>query len=524
MEKGNELQHVICVLNPDDVYQITKIGDSKDKPCFVTPYEVKRLKEEQGIIFPQNINEGDVLSLSPDQKSYHVQTEEIEENIISKRLSDIQSIVSLLGGTDYEADANTTEESAKSVNVNVEAGANVEMPDKGVSGQNNTDVKKEKQSKDEKKASTSAEWDGKFTESGYDKAVKLAKESGLINLPVIKDLLEQRHPKHPNPIKRQTYSVDLQSDLASNTKVANRLQADVQASLASFHVSAHVNVNVEKEEKMSKYRKFRFTATFGPVKQDNREIIDIDPITESTNNTIEEKRASTEEQPIFNSTAAELESFKESEIAARQQLAADFSAKMDEQQQSLQDLRLAVDGTSTDLKSFKESEVAARQQLIEEIDEKISDTQQSLKDLHSSLDGTSAALDSFKETEISARQQLKEDVSTKMANQQQSLQDLRLALDGTSADLESFKEKEVAARQQLAEDVNAKYERQQQLIASLQEQLQGVDCALKQLSDEINTYQELMAKQYVRNKKLAIVISSAIGSLSIIGILLSFLL
>ena len=536
MGNGTELQPVICVLNPDDVYQIKNFGgESKYKPCIVTPYDVQRLKDK-GISFPSNIIEGTFLSLSPDQKSYYEQTSEQDIDIVRNRMLAIEYIVSYLGGKEFRLTASSEEEWSKIVGVNVEIGASVEKgveaPNEAqknpgskdnvgnkiiIGGKAGANVNKDQHSKSEQKSLSHAEWGGNFTAEGYNRAKEIAKENGIIDFEVIKYLLEMRNPMHPNPIKEQLYLVDLRSDLEKNIKVAGEIRSC--AIFKSIQAGAHISCDVKNESKSSSHTKFGFYATFGPIKHD----------------TPEERMASTKGQPIFNSNATDLDSFKESEMAARQQLAEeidekisetrrslkdlhssldsttaaldsfkesevaarqqlkeDVSAKLDNQQQSLLDLHLALDGTSADLESFKESEVAARQQLAEDVDEKFSHTQQSLKDLHSSLDGTSAALDSFKETEVAARQQLKEDVSTKLDNQQQSLQDLRLALDGTSADLESFKESEVAARQQLAEEIDEKISDTQQSLKDLNSSLDSTTAALDSFKEtEVAARQQL---------------------------------
>ena len=523
MEKENKLQRVICVLNPDDVYQITELTDSENKPYYITPYEIKQLKE-QGIAFPQNINEGTILSLSPDLKSYYEQTQEKEVDIIHHRILEIQNFVSLLGAKEFDITSSSKEEYSKIVGVDVGVGASVGMGNvASVSGQVDTNVKKNNQNKNEEKLSVSAEWEGNFTKEGYDRAVEIAQESGIINLPVIRYLLDQRNPKHPNPIGRQTYSVDLLTDLAKNMEVATKLQADIK--ILSTHVHAHANVDVNREERLASHKAFEFVATFGHVKPSGREIIDVEPINaKALLGSLEERRILTEKQPLGNVTSADIESFKESEVAARQQLAENISVKLNEHQRSLQDLHASLDSTAANLESFKDSEVAARQQLAESIFVKLNEYQQSLQDLHASLDSTSANLESFKDSEVAARQQLAESIFVKLNEYQQSLQDLHASLDSTSANLESFKDSEVAARQKLAEEVDAKYEEQQQQIATLQGQLEEVDSTLRKIGNEISAYQELMEKRYVKNKRFAIAISLIIGSMSITGILLSILL
>lgn len=186
---------VVCIMNPDDRIQLE--GKSQDLSCCVTPYEVAKWINS-GCKFP-SVRENIIYMQNPlECDEYVYRTEETDEVVVKKRINAIETIVSLLGGKSYKV-LSEIENVIKNDN-DVSVDVDVKFFNSEINA--NTDVKKGIGTNDKEIIEVTAEWDGVYTKENYYKAEAVAKQYGLIDDPLIKSLLDQRHPRNPNFIKK----------------------------------------------------------------------------------------------------------------------------------------------------------------------------------------------------------------------------------------------------------------------------------------------------------------------------------
>lgn len=250
-----EQNKVICVLNPDDIYYLnTYCGTSSEG--LVSPYELQTL-EQQGITF-ESKQEGSLLIKHPYKKEYIKPTEKSESDIILDRISHIETILSYLGGKHYKVLEQCQRALHLGRNINVKADAKVDKYEGGVgvktSNQNNNS--------DSLSVSSETNWSGEYSEKGYKRAVEIAEECGLDKDSIMASILEQRNPKHPNPIGLKTYSIDVKSDLEELKKRAIDFKANIPTKI---NVNVDCDVSVDSTKSSQEHMTFDFEVEFGPV-------------------------------------------------------------------------------------------------------------------------------------------------------------------------------------------------------------------------------------------------------------------
>ncbi len=251
-----DLKPALCVLNPDDVYNLRK-NNANDSYYCVTPYEALEL-QNQGVSFPiePHLQEGLVLTRESQGCGYYFRTDETDCRLINERCLAIEAILSYLGGKDFRYTETSSFKSQGSTDVNVGLGGKA----KGIDINTKTDVKNNLNIDDNSNKTVSAKWSGNYTQEGYLRAVELAKINGLIADPTIAALLEQRIPSHPNPIESQEYHVNITADLDRNIHVLEDISANLRDK-----VNGHLKVDVSTSRKVDQASTVDFFVSFGPI-------------------------------------------------------------------------------------------------------------------------------------------------------------------------------------------------------------------------------------------------------------------
>lgn len=254
--KESELKPAICVLNPDDVYDLRK-NHSEDSYYCVTPHEALAL-QEQGVSLPASphLQEGLVLTKMSNGLGYYYRTDETDCRVINERCLAIEAILSYLGGKEFSYSESSSFRSHRQVDIDVEAG----FKKGGIEGDNVTQVNTDEAQGMIGDKSVTALWDGKYTKEGYKRAVELAKANGLFMDPTISTLLEQRSPQHPNAILRQEYRVNVTSDLDKNVHVLEDIKANLKGKFRG-----NLKVDVQTSRKIDKSSRVVFSVSFDPI-------------------------------------------------------------------------------------------------------------------------------------------------------------------------------------------------------------------------------------------------------------------
>ncbi len=252
-----DLKPAICILNPDDVYNLQKNYPEGSYYC-ITPHQALEL-QEKGVLFPSSphLQEGLVLTKEINGNGYYFRTDAEDCRIINERCLAIEAILSYLGGKEFRYSENSSFRSSNDTDTHVEVG--VDFKNKG-GGKSATDVDTGTEIGQTGEKTVVAMWSGKYTHSGYLRAVELARINGLSSDPAISALLEQRTPTHPNPIDSQEYHVNVTADLDKNVHVLEDLNANIKGK-----ISGNLKVDVSTSRKMSQTSTVDFFVSFGPI-------------------------------------------------------------------------------------------------------------------------------------------------------------------------------------------------------------------------------------------------------------------
>lgn len=254
--KESELKPAICVLNPDEVYNLREMHAEDSYYC-VTPHEALAL-QERGVSFPAtpHLQEGLVLTKLPNGLGYYYRTDETDSRVINERCLAIEAILSYLGGKEFRYSESSSFRSHHKVDVDVEAG----FKRGGTELDNSTEVGTEEAQGASGDKAVTAFWNGKYTKEGYARAVDLAKTNGLYTDPAISALLEQRSPKHPNAILLQEYHVNVTADLDKNVHVLEDIKANLKGK-----IRGNLKVDVQTSRKIDTTSTVDFFVSFDPI-------------------------------------------------------------------------------------------------------------------------------------------------------------------------------------------------------------------------------------------------------------------
>lgn len=265
--KVEELEDVVCVLNPDDIYYLQNY-QSHAKKDLVSPYDLQCWREN-GIQVPK-VSEGSILIKHPFANSYVVLDDNKEEDIVLDRINKIEEILSYLGGTEFEVIHTCSRKYHIKKDTDFNAGVDVKSKSEDGDGNNGNgklgvNVGKESENNFETTHTDHTQWTGGYTPEGYREAMAIAVENKLDKDPVIKSILIQRNPEHPNPIALKEYSVDVKSDIIKRKKIAVDLEADINKELVNINASLGFSHNVD--EKMSERTTHDFKVKFNPIER-----------------------------------------------------------------------------------------------------------------------------------------------------------------------------------------------------------------------------------------------------------------
>ncbi len=263
MKNTEELKTAICILNPDEVYNLRNNHPSDGYYC-ITPYEALEL-QKSGIEFPSepHIQEGLVLIRNTNNDGYYYRTEETDARIINERCLAIEAILSYLGGKEFRYSETSSFRSDVSNSINAEASVKKAT----WSAEASAEDKKTESQETVGKKSASAKWGGHYTHKGYLRATELAKENGLLNDPTIAMLLEQRTPDHPNPIEEQEYHVAITADLDQNLHTLSDLTFGLKGL-----VGVDLKVDIKSSRKVGQASTVDFYVSFAPIPQEEKEV------------------------------------------------------------------------------------------------------------------------------------------------------------------------------------------------------------------------------------------------------------
>lgn len=251
-----DLKPALCILNPDDVYNL-KNNHAEDSYYCITPYEALEM-QSHGITFPvePHLQEGLVLTREPHGRGYYYRTDETDCRVINERCLAIEAILSYLGGKEFRYSETSSFRSKHSADIDVELGGKKS----GIEVDTNTNVNTSTNQGETGGKIVTAKWSGNYTHEGYLRAVELAKANGLISDPTIATLLEQRLPSHPNPIASQEYHVNVTADLDKSIHVLEDISANLQDK-----VGGHLKVDVNTSRKVDQSATVDFFVSFGPI-------------------------------------------------------------------------------------------------------------------------------------------------------------------------------------------------------------------------------------------------------------------
>lgn len=265
MNKINPLkENVICVLNPDGIKYVETFESSKvPVKQLVTPQRACEL-QEQGL-FRDPIRENTIYIFHPLYDQFIIRTKEDDDKFIQRRINAIETIVSYLGGKNFKVLETHESRKEKKTDIKADVGVDVTQDLTKVNVGDDFSLEKNDSSQKDMEVYSGAEWEGKYSEKGFNEALRIAKEYGIDDDPDISFLLEQRSPEHPNPIQRKDYHVQLHSELSHYLHVANDLKVAVDNVITLTSVDVEVNVDVEKSSREETSETFDFSVEFGPV-------------------------------------------------------------------------------------------------------------------------------------------------------------------------------------------------------------------------------------------------------------------
>ena len=251
-----DLKPAICILNPDDVYNL-KHNHAENSYYCITPYEALEM-QRQGITLPvePHLQEGLVLTREPHGNGYYYRTDETDCRIINERCLAIEAILSYLGGKEFRYSETSSFRFSSSVDVDVNLGGQKS----GNEINTNTEFDKQTNQGGNEGKKVFAHWSGQYTHEGYLRAVELAKLNGLSSDPTIATLLEQRLPSHPNPISSQEYHVNVTADLDKSIHVLEDISANLQGI-----IGGQLKVDVNTSRKVDQSSTVDFFVSFGPI-------------------------------------------------------------------------------------------------------------------------------------------------------------------------------------------------------------------------------------------------------------------
>lgn len=163
----------------------------------------------------RNITENAVLIFEPYSQQY-ISATDAEQIFFDRKFDVLSQIASLLGAAKISRKVESYEEEKRVLT------ADGDISYKVVEVSSN--MRKEHTERYRNRYEKIREYTSpRLTTSGFEEALKICEDTGLIYDQDFKALLDQRNPRHPNPIKREIYHIELSKELNESLEVAFHL-------------------------------------------------------------------------------------------------------------------------------------------------------------------------------------------------------------------------------------------------------------------------------------------------------------
>lgn len=196
-------------------------------------------------IAERNLEEGAILILDPIQKIY-VPAREAHNKLSESKFNALMHIASLLGAKKVSVKVDTYECQTREIRANGEIGYRISSM--------STSMTESEKNTVNKKFSREKTFSGTYSTKGYTEAKRFCEEKSLLTDPTIRQLLEDRRPDHPNPLKKDVYSFELSSSSESALDIAFKL--NILGGV--FRIEANLNESISKSRKLSISTLFEF--------------------------------------------------------------------------------------------------------------------------------------------------------------------------------------------------------------------------------------------------------------------------
>ena len=163
----------------------------------------------------RNISEDAVLILEPYTRQY-ISATDAEQVFFDRKFDALSKIASLLGASKVSRKVESLQEEKRVLTAEGDISYRVV--------EISTNMKKENFERYRNRYEKIREYScPSLTNEGYKEALRICEETGLIYDQDFKSLLDQRNPNHPNPMKKETYHIELSKELNESLEVAFHL-------------------------------------------------------------------------------------------------------------------------------------------------------------------------------------------------------------------------------------------------------------------------------------------------------------
>jgi len=163
----------------------------------------------------RNVSENSLLILEPYSHQY-ILPNEAEITFFDRKFNALSQIASLLGASKISMKVESYEETKRELSVN----GDISYKAVDISATMNKAQMEHLKNKYEKIREYTSP---RLTSEGFNEALRICEESGLIYDVNFKSLLAQRNPQHPNPMKKEILHIELSKELNESLDIAFHL-------------------------------------------------------------------------------------------------------------------------------------------------------------------------------------------------------------------------------------------------------------------------------------------------------------
>lgn len=246
---------VVCVVNPDEKKRLLDFCSVKGN-YLVTPYEMDNWRRDGLSI--HSFKENSLYSIHPWRNEYIEINDANEDNVVLERINKIAAIIALLGGKKMQVLSTSIQLNNANKTTTFDIAIDTENLNTGVDAAYSTQIK----NSTDTTVSYEIIWTpSTYTRATYNAAVELARKFKLDTDSSIANILNQRHPDHPNQMEILNYEVDVRSDLEQ----IKNLAIDIKTQLENYNIKANLNISQKKEQHTSRHNTYDFKVEFGPL-------------------------------------------------------------------------------------------------------------------------------------------------------------------------------------------------------------------------------------------------------------------